>query len=298
VLECYDDAASFDDEVGVAGATTNSSYFRVIKPATGQGHDGTPNNGVFFHRTTAYTNFHIINASEAYFQLQDIIFKATQNDLKSSYCIGIGGNGGSAIGVICFDSTNAGGGYLGGLIINGASATIYIVNCICANNQPPANRGDFDISSSATGSTVYFYNCTGWDSAQYNFNHAGGTGVAKNCISEGGTVGNWNGTWTKTTCTDGDGVVFENSAGDDLSLDSTDAAARENGTDLSADANYAFDDDIVGRTRPINADWDIGAWEDSSTWTPPTTGWEGLIFGIRNPGKVLGIADINNIMGV
>ena len=45
VLECYDDADSFDDYCPLLGATTNSSYFRIVRPASGQGHDGTPNNG-------------------------------------------------------------------------------------------------------------------------------------------------------------------------------------------------------------------------------------------------------------
>ena len=45
VLDCYDDAASFDDFVSPAGATTSTSFFRIIQAASGEGHDGTAATG-------------------------------------------------------------------------------------------------------------------------------------------------------------------------------------------------------------------------------------------------------------
>ena len=40
VLECYKGA--HNDYVIVTGATANSSYFRIIRPAAGEGHSGIP----------------------------------------------------------------------------------------------------------------------------------------------------------------------------------------------------------------------------------------------------------------
>lgn len=52
-------------------------------------------------------------------------------------------------------------------------------------------------------------------------------------------------------------VTFEDEAGDDFHLDSTDTGAVDYGTDLSGDANLAFTDDIDGNTR--SGTWDVGA---------------------------------------
>lgn len=52
-------------------------------------------------------------------------------------------------------------------------------------------------------------------------------------------------------------VTFADSANDDFHLSSTDTAAKNDGTDLSADANLSFTDDIDGEARGI--DWSIGA---------------------------------------
>jgi hypothetical protein len=50
--------------------------------------------------------------------------------------------------------------------------------------------------------------------------------------------------------------TFEDAANGDYHLDSTDTGAMGNGTDLSSDGTYAFDDDVDGDTR---SDWDCGA---------------------------------------
>ena len=57
--------------------------------------------------------------------------------------------------------------------------------------------------------------------------------------------------WSQTTNATS-GVTF---AADGYHLDSTDTVAINNGTDLSADDVFAFDDDI---DRGIRSDWDIG----------------------------------------
>jgi len=55
-------------------------------------------------------------------------------------------------------------------------------------------------------------------------------------------------------------VNFEDANNDDYHLDQTDIVAKNNGTDLSSDANLPFDDDIDGSTRDADSQgWDIGA---------------------------------------
>ena len=63
--------------------------------------------------------------------------------------------------------------------------------------------------------------------------------------------------WSQTTNATS-GVTF---AADGYHLDSTDTVAINNGTDLSADDVFAFDDDI---DRGIRSDWDIGCDEFGS----------------------------------
>ena len=47
VLDCYDDAASFDDHIKFESATCDNNCFRMIRAASGEEGDGTPNNGVY-----------------------------------------------------------------------------------------------------------------------------------------------------------------------------------------------------------------------------------------------------------
>jgi chitodextrinase len=63
-------------------------------------------------------------------------------------------------------------------------------------------------------------------------------------------------------------VTFADEANDDFHLASGDTEAKDNGTDLSADAQLSFSDDIDGETR--GGTWDIGADESGGASTPPT----------------------------
>ena len=60
---------------------------------------------------------------------------------------------------------------------------------------------------------------------------------------------------------------FTDSDADDYSLTSDDTGALNHGTDLSADADYPFNTDIVGTTR--TGTWDIGAFEFAVVDTVP-----------------------------
>ncbi|MCK5613313.1 hypothetical protein KAR91_66190, partial [Candidatus Pacearchaeota archaeon] len=244
VLECYKGAHA--DNIFTSGATTNSSYFRVIKPASGEGHSGIPKSDsscVEFHGTQN----NLFTLEETYFQLHDLVLKSTA---IGDYCnvIKLQFDQTKVIGCLVYDSAGATSEHRG-ILCNATGGTTYVINCLVHNIQ--------DYGILAQNGTGYIYNCTATDCDVRGFQQwGGGTGIAKNCVAEDNSPAQWGGTWTKTTCTDDDGVVFNNTAGDDYTLDSTDTIAKDQGTDLSGDGNYAFDDDILGNTR--SGTWDIG----------------------------------------
>jgi len=255
VLECYDDAATFDDRVTFNGADTNTSYFRIIRPAgtigTGswEGHDGTPNNGVHFHNTAG--SISSFNLGEAYASIQDLIIQATNPDSDNTISIQTPGGNSLLVGIIGVDNTSANGAERGMRVESGGIA----VNCLMIRTD------DWNFNND-TG-TGYFYNCTSIDAGVQGFDYDGGTIVAKNCLSDGsGTIDFKAGTWTgSTNNASGDAsavgasprinqtFTFVNAGGDNYHLTGADAGARTYGADLSADSFFPFDDDIDGTTR-------------------------------------------------
>jgi hypothetical protein len=248
VLECYDDAASFDDCVSISGAITSSSYFRIVRPASGQGHDGTPNNGFTFSSTATNNGFTI---GENYTQVQDIICSVNHSSTLSYtvFQVSVSGTTQAFVGCIAYNSANSGTGSMYGFYSN-INRTGYFIDCLAHSIESVGFR------LFANPSTGYFYNCTATNCAT-GFSQTNGTGYAKNCCSSGNTTADWTGTWTQTTCTAEDATpTYVNAAGDDFHLDAADSVCIDQGTDLSADAAYAFDDDIDKVTR--TGTWDIG----------------------------------------
>jgi hypothetical protein len=126
------------------------------------------------------------------------------------------------------------------------------------------------------------YNCllTGGSVA---FEDSGGSGtpVLKNCIlynnNANTTSGHWNASSTNNASDRADvegsnqresqTFTFEDAANGDYRITSADAAARNFGTDLSADATQAFAVDMAGTSRPQGASWDIGPFEVAAATT-------------------------------
>jgi hypothetical protein len=250
VGEMYNDSV-FTGDVMISGAVTNATYFRILRPANGQGHDGTPNSGVRIDNTTVDTRAVTIN--ENYATVQDLVVKQNFSS-ASTFTIFrfLATDESSVIGCIVFDSTNSGvGGMYGIRSQAGAGNTAYVINCLVA---------DMDTFGYTQVSGNFFvYNCISVN-AGTNFQ---GVITAKNCIAHGG-IADYSATVTTTTCIDEDGtgditatLVFNDAASDDYHLASSDTAAIDAGTNLSADANFAFDDDIDGDTIPA-AEWPIG----------------------------------------
>lgn len=59
--------------------------------------------------------------------------------------------------------------------------------------------------------------------------------------------------------------IYEDEVGNDFRLDSTDTAATNLGTDLSADGDLAITDDINATLRPQGVAYDLGAFESIAT---------------------------------
>jgi len=182
--------ASFNDYVSIAGATTNSTYFRIIRPAgtkgtaSWQGHDGTPNNGVSFFSTTDASVFEL---KENYSQIQDIIAKLTNNSSVYRGVFYIDGNSGLIIGSMAVDSTNIGAGANRGFQ-NGPGTNLGFVDCLSHNNDYVG----IGLYAFASGNVNFAYNCTVTDSGLNGFNlYAAAGGILKviNSISRGALSG-------------------------------------------------------------------------------------------------------------
>jgi uncharacterized protein YqgV (UPF0045/DUF77 family) len=257
ILECYDDAASFNDYCPLLGATTSTSYARCVRPASGQGHDGTSNNGFNIANTT---NAVVFSLYENYSYVCDMVAKSTITATINRSVFQNTSNGGAFVGCIAYDSVlTADTAAMAGFWSSpdgGVSAVNGFIDCLAKNISTTGTGIGCGFSGDDDGVTNY-YNCTAVNNKTYGFQQTSGTVNAKNCCASGNTTADWNGTITKTTCTaEGATPTYVNAAGDDFHLAASDTVCRGNGTDLSADATYPFDDDIDKQTR--SGTWDIG----------------------------------------
>lgn len=244
VLEVY--AGAHDDNDELDGATTSSTYFRIVRPADGEGHSGIPKvDGSVAAFVQSDSGNDVLRIGENYTWFQDLVVKATSNATNSEYnCITETGTGNGFCGTLCVDSTNSGTGmHHGFLVYNGC---IY-VNNLSINME---TRGFIFIATTS----AFVYNCTASENDVGFWNNTSGQELI-NCLSSGNSSVDIDTNFTQTTCLDGGSPSFVDTSGDDYHLASDDTAAKDNGTDLSGDSDFAFDDDIDGETR---SDWDIG----------------------------------------
>jgi len=305
VLECYDDAASFNDLINMSGATTNSSYFRIIRPAgvkgeaSWQGHDGTPNNGVYFHNQSNGNEGFILN--EDYATIQDLIHTTTWSGSGNGPAI-LGGENSRCVGIIEIDCHSSDSDLRGFEMYAGS----FCVNCIAINGDDEQFLADAD--------AMHFLNCTaiGKSSAQDGFDEFSTDPTWINCLSTGHTNKDFDGGagLLEQNNASGDGTAsgtgsrinqtfaFVNAAGNDYNLASTDAGARNYGQNLSAYGPYPFDDDINWRTRPGESVWDIGASEYVPDSGPDLTDINGILAANINDINTVDFADISDVNGV
>ncbi len=270
VLECYDDSASFDDDVNVAGSTNDATFFRIVRPASGEGHDGTSNNGVYFNSTTTGNMLRIAETFSAY---EDLIATLTTNNSVTRNAFFIPGVSTRLVGCIGFDGSNSGSGECRGF--NPQGDLHVTVLCLSENNA-----GDNFLMGPGGGNTQYIYNCVGIENLSgHCLRNTSGTVVTKNCLMKTATgdcfeAGTYTGSdfdaASDTTDPDSGGsnrvsqtFTFVNAAGNNYHLAAGDGGAKDFGQSLAADGVFAFDDDIDG---DLFGAWDIGF--DESTTGP------------------------------
>jgi len=159
------------------------------------------------------------------------------------------------------------GGLYGGY---NKSGNIYAYNNVVFNGAAGYKAGC--IVNNSTNMNWYCY-CNTCISGNFGFYRAGSaTVVVKNNIAQDCTDG-FNGTFTSSDYNVSDisgdapgtnskfcSVSFKDAANDDYSLNSSDACAKDAGTDLSSDSNLPIWRDIAGNERDTSTP-DIGAFE-------------------------------------
>ncbi|MBW1989258.1 MAG: hypothetical protein JRI97_06900 [Deltaproteobacteria bacterium] len=243
----------YDDSAVVAGAVTSSTLFRVIRAAAGAENRCRKDAGARF--VSAVRNL-LIQWDEAYGGVYDLgLCLGARNDSSWRFLLRLNAAYARAAGCFAYDSVNNGTGQMLGIYPRNTAGISCVANCLAHN----VDRG-FYVDDVGAGNTAYMYNCTA-AGCTYGVHAYRGTVEAKNCAVEGNDTNYYaaaGAAINKTACTDGDGVVFEDQQSGDLHLAEADAAARNQGADLSADPVFAFDDDIDGDTRNP-AGWDVGA---------------------------------------
>lgn len=241
------------DSLLLFGSTTNASYWRRVFLDPSVMHDGTPNVGAYFN--TDPGGLALFRITENYSQIQDIVASTTRNSVASRAVFSLEASiGGAFVGCISDHPVNTGGLQHGFECALTVSGTGRLVDCISIGAQ--------NVGFNYVNGAPRVLNCTAIGSGGIGFKN-GYTYI--NCIAQQNISSGFEGV-SKTTCISDDTtgniqatLTFVDAPNDNYRLDASDTAAIGAGTDLSADATYPFDDDIVGETR--TAPWDVGAFK-------------------------------------
>jgi hypothetical protein len=265
VLECYADGSPYtiSGTLTIAGATTNSTYRRIVRCAPGQGYNGIPGNGVVFSSTSDANMWSI---TEANFQLQDLTIQLLSNTGSTARtAVVMNGTSGLAVGLLV-KATHSGSSNIG--MSTNADLT-KIINCLVYECDGHGIR-----MIANTGKTHYLYNDTvvACGDEGYSLSNAADiVAIMKNCLGSGNSTADFdpdpnmehcassdstadNGT-SPTNCRVDQTFTFVNAGGDDYHLATNDAGAKGFGTSLAADATFPFDDDVDGN---LITTWSIG----------------------------------------
>jgi len=260
VAECYDDWASgLDDNLTIDGWTTDATRYIEINTPSSEVHDSRWDTTAF--RLAPSTGVAITN-NEDEVRVDGLQISSADD---SVYVSGASGNGDERISDTIIKG-NATASKMG--ITTATASTIKIWNNVIYDVTGTTAAGIYINQASAV---AYIYNNTLVDCTQ-GINLNAGTATAINNIVKGsGNTTAYVGTFaaaTDTNATDGTDAIgqgtnrtsqtftFVDEALNDFRLATDDAGATGEGTDLSADANCAFGDDI---DEHIRVGWDIGA---------------------------------------
>jgi hypothetical protein len=273
VLECYADSASFTEQVTIAGATTDTTYFRIIRAHEDSFHFGSKSSGVVF---TPDNGSNIVSVTESNFKVSDIAATGAFDSGSPRYVLSVGGTTTGVVvsNIYVYDITNSGAGTASGFTVISGTESIF-VNCAVNNTD-----GDGILSSIATTGSLHMYNCSMRDIAVRAFRNGNSTApnpILKNCLSADAGTADFFGTYAAGTEYNASSdatapgtnsqtdQTFTFSGAGEILLASGDAGARELGVDLSGDGTFAFTDDFQAGTRPFGSSWDIGADEQGAS---------------------------------
>lgn len=242
-----------DDDANLLGETSSATYFRIVRAAAGARHNGIPTDDgsqAGFEKGTGYTAGGVFLLNEDHQSIQDLVLKRTANEATTRHTLDCRDANARVIGIIIYDSLNNGTGNVNGIRLSGGAAeSSFAIDCLVFNL-------DGDGIQVANIGNAYIYNCTIVDCDDDGIDiNSGVTADIKNCLLDNTNNLENSGTINETTNFKGS-FTFVDEANDNFRLPANDTNAKGQGTDLSADANFAFDDDLDRRTRN---NWDIGA---------------------------------------
>jgi hypothetical protein len=260
VLDVYKEGSGgLWDDAGcvVAGATVDSSYFRVIRAAAGNGHSGIPKDDGSIAGFRSTTNAHMIVLQESQASLYDLGIKQN-GSTGTRIVIHMDATLVRVCGCLVFD-TSCSGGHM--QVVYPNKVDVVLCNTLIHNCTSGGGNTAYAIYLGAGANPGYVYNSTITNNDVGMWGSGSGGGTRRNVCTEGNTS-NVQGLWVTQTCADAQTPTFVDSANDDFHIDAADTDLKDQGTDLSADPDTVgapwtgFDDDIDEDTR--SGTWDIG----------------------------------------
>lgn len=265
--ECYNFASA--DTLTLSGWTTAAGqYIRIFTPQA-QRHAGTIASGF---RLTQNGSDGAIRLAEEFVRIEGLVVLITDvgdngigdvgipnaaGDIRISHCV--------VASTLSPVSTQTGRG----LNFSSLAATPVLKawNNIIYDFGNGGSSTGFGISLISSSAVAYLYNNT-VHSCRFGIVTGSANHLLKNNLCDSNSAGDYTGTVSASSVTnlasdttspnndlDSQDPAYVDEAGDDFHLAAGDAV--DVGTDLSADANLPFDDDIDGETR--SGAWDVGA---------------------------------------
>ena len=254
------------------GFTTSVANYLLIRTTQANRHDGKWNTGKYRVEVTDGTQ--VLLVAKAHIRVEGLQVGVIRTTAGTTGAINVGPSTSlvSDIHIISCILRSTGSDNNGSSLLfsGGASGTTYkaINNILYDFNR--AGYYSSLIELNAVNATLYCYNNT-CRNAYAGIVRTNGILVAKNNIVQETQSADYSGTFTTSnynlssdaTSTGGvndkinQTVSFVDLTNKDFHLLSSDTAAKDAGTDLSGDANFAFSTDIDSQTR--SGTWDIGA---------------------------------------
>lgn len=254
VIEVYESFTA--SALFIFGATTSSTYYRVIRAASTARHLGNPAAGAVASQANS-ANTYVFQPGEANFKTEDLRVEIAADSASSATALPSGGNNAVVTGCLA-TASNAGAGTAQGITtgnstsakvqnsiahscegagFSGQGAAVYFDACTAANN------GGLGFDGGTNGAV--WRHCLGWNNTGGDFDSPSQSGTDYNASKDATAPGTT--TWQNITPD-----PFKNAASDDYRLIAG-AVVADLGSGLS------FDDDIAFLTRP--AAWSLGAHE-------------------------------------